>query len=115
MSAVVDQFLREAPALDRKDKILVLRTLADLLFPKRETNVEGIIRKTPGVVGGSARIRDMRIPVWMIVQLRDCGHDDSSIKQLYPQLTDEDLAAVTTYYRVNRAEVDAEIAENDAA
>lgn len=94
---------------------MVLRTLVGLLFPKQETVATDIIRKTPGVVGGSARIRDMRIPVWMIVELRSLGWDDAKIQDQYPQITDADLQAVSKYYNTHRAEIDAEIAENDMA
>ena len=94
---------------------MVLRTLVGLLFPKQEIVVTGIIRKTPGVVGGSARVRDMRIPVWMIIDLRNQGWDDTKFEEYYPQITSADLKAVSDYYDKHKDEIDAEIIENDLA
>jgi uncharacterized protein (DUF433 family) len=74
----------------------------------------GLIRKTPGVCGGSACIRRMRMPVWLLVEMRQLGATDAEIFQNYPTLTPEDLAAAWAYYDANRAEIDAEIAEENS-
>ncbi len=74
-----------------------------------------IIRKTPGVVGGEARIRDTRIPVWNLVQLHRLGLKDQAIRAYFPQpLTDADLAAAWESYEMNRKEVDQAIRQNEA-
>lgn len=73
------------------------------------------IQKTPGVCGGDARIRDTRIPVWLLVGYRKDGRSDATLLEYYPSLTAADLAAAWWYYAENRAEIDAAIqAEEDA-
>jgi uncharacterized protein (DUF433 family) len=49
-----------------------------------QTNSWAGISKTPGVVGGDARIRNMRIPVWSLVQYRHMGANDDRILEAYP-------------------------------
>ncbi len=55
------------------------------------------ITKTSGVVGGDACIKNMRIPVWILVQYRQMGANDRRILEAYPQLTATDLANAWTY------------------
>jgi uncharacterized protein (DUF433 family) len=74
----------------------------------------GLIQKTPGVCGGDACIRHMRIPVWLLVEYRQQGASDDEILGNYPTLTREDLAAAWAYYDANKAEVDAALAEQNA-
>lgn len=62
-----------------------------------QTNSSTGINKTPGVVGGDACIRNMRIPVWSLVQYRNMGANDDRILEAYPQLTATDLANPWTY------------------
>lgn len=38
-----------------------------------------IIRKTPGVVGGDARVRNTRIPVWTLVELKKQGRTEQQL------------------------------------
>lgn len=77
---------------------------------------ENLIRKTPGVVGGEARIRDTRIPAWTVVQLMRRGMPDDEIVGYFGvPLTEADLEAVVTYYAQNKAEIDQAIQENEAA
>ncbi|OAI38802.1 hypothetical protein AYO38_08940 [bacterium SCGC AG-212-C10] len=80
----------------------------------RKASSEGIIRRTPGVVGGSARIRNTRIPVWLLVEIRQAGQPDSEFFLDYPDLTPEDLQAAWSYYEGHKDEIDNDIAENDA-
>jgi uncharacterized protein (DUF433 family) len=74
---------------------------------------EGLIQKTPGVCGGAACIRGMRIPVWQLVEHRQYGRTDDTLLEFFPDLTREDLAAAWAYYDAHEAEIEAEIAEND--
>jgi uncharacterized protein (DUF433 family) len=80
------------------------------------TAAEQIIQKNPGVVGGAAKIRQTRIPVWLLVQLRDqLKMNDADIKNYFePPLTDADLSAAWTYYNNHKAEIDEAIELNEA-
>ena len=73
------------------------------------------IDKTPGVCGGGACIRQTRIPVWALVQLRQLGTDDAGLLRTYPTLTAEDLVNSWSYYRSNTAEIEQQIADNESA
>jgi uncharacterized protein (DUF433 family) len=75
---------------------------------------EGLIRKTAGVCGGKARVRNTRIPVWTLVGRRRHGTSEAGLLDDYPGLTREDLAAVWAYYDAHKAEIDAEIAEEES-
>ena len=49
------------------------------------------IRKTPGVVGGDARVRETRIPVWTLVELKKQGRTEAQLLSDFPGLTQNDL------------------------
>jgi uncharacterized protein (DUF433 family) len=80
-----------------------------------ERAAEPLIRKTPGVCGGDACIRRMRLPVWMLVQLRGFGLTDQDILQRYPDLTAADLDAAWEYERRHSAEIAKAIKEDEEA
>jgi uncharacterized protein (DUF433 family) len=71
------------------------------------------IKKTPGVAGGYACIRNTRIAVWTIISLMNQGMDETALLLDFPGLTHSDFSAVRDYYQINRAEIDAVIAEHD--
>jgi uncharacterized protein (DUF433 family) len=71
------------------------------------------ISKTDGVCGGSACIRNTRIPVWLLIGWRQRGLDDHRILEMYHTLTPADLAAAWQYYEARREEIDREIRENE--
>ena len=74
-----------------------------------------IIRKSPGVIGGEARIRDTRIPVWNLVQLHKLGVKDRAIRSYFSQpLTTADLTAAWEYYEKHPKEINRAIRENEA-
>ena len=98
------------PAMNRADKAQVLQWLAQDLgetFPG--------IEMTPGVAGGDACIVRTRIPVWLLVQARHLGVSEADLLRSYPTLTAQDLTNAWAYYRTHRAEIDAQIIENEAA
>ena len=68
------------------------------------------MQKTPGVCGGHACIRNTRIPVWVLVSLRQQGSNDRELLENYPSLTPEDLTAAWDYYKQYRSEIDLAIA-----
>jgi uncharacterized protein (DUF433 family) len=80
-----------------------------------QTNSWTGITKTPGVVGGDACIRNMRIPVWSLVQYRHMGANDDRILEAYPQLTAADLANAWAYAEAFPDEIAQAIAANEAA
>jgi uncharacterized protein (DUF433 family) len=73
------------------------------------------IEKTPGVCGGRARIRNTRIPVWLLVFYRKTGATDERQIEYYPHLTSTELEAAWDYYQHNANEVEQAIWYNDAA
>lgn len=73
------------------------------------------ITTTPGVVGGDACIRSMRIPVWSLVEYRQMGANDDKILEAYPQLTATDLANAWAYSEDFPAEIAEAIAANQEA
>jgi uncharacterized protein (DUF433 family) len=84
----------------------VVRDLGDA-FPGIESN--------PDVSGGEPCIVRTRIPVWVLVQSRNLGMSEADILRSYPSLRAEDLANAWGYYRLHRAEIDQQIADNEAA
>ena len=73
-----------------------------------------LISRTPGVVGGDACIRDTRIPVWTLVQLKKLGREEDDIVADFPGLTNGDLEAAWDYYRRHTVEIDQAIAAEEA-
>jgi uncharacterized protein (DUF433 family) len=80
-----------------------------------QTNSWTGITKTPGVVGGDACIRNIRIPVWSLVQYRQMGANDDRILEAYPQLTATDLANAWAYAEAFPDEIAEAIAANEEA
>ena len=73
------------------------------------------IRKTPGVCGGAACVRDTRIAVWTLWRLRELGRTDAQLLQDYPSLSRDDLAAAWDYARRNAREIQDAIARQGRA
>lgn len=73
------------------------------------------VQKTPEVCGGSACIRQSRIPVWMLVLDRKLGMSDGDVLNALPSLTPADLDAAWEYYRDNPVEIERAIWFNDTA
>jgi len=71
------------------------------------------VEKRPGVMGGSACITGTRLPVTMLVGLRNRGYDDAKFLEFYPHLRVGQLADAWAYYEANRGEIDAELAEDE--
>jgi uncharacterized protein (DUF433 family) len=74
------------------------------------------IRKTPGVCGGDACIRDLRMPVWLLVEMRQLGLADQTIIERYRGLLQqEDLDAAWSYAARHGDEIARAILENGEA
>ena len=63
------------------------------------------IRKTPGVCGGNACVRDTRIPVWTLQRLRELGSSEQDLLVDFPALAPSDLSAAWEYVRLNPSEI----------
>ena len=70
------------------------------------------IRKTTGVCGGHARVRNTRITVWTLVSLAQQGMSEDELLKDFPGLTRFDLLAAQAYYRDNTAEIDSLISSH---
>jgi uncharacterized protein (DUF433 family) len=76
---------------------------------------DGLIRKTPGVIGGDACVRDTRIAVWMLVESKRLGRTDADLLADHPGLAQDDLNAAWAYFAAHPNEIEAAIrANNDA-
>ena len=73
------------------------------------------ITKEQGVRGGKACIDDTRIAVVDVVVVLDQGMTDMQVSETYPSLTLAQIHAAISYYRENRDELDADLAEDDGA
>jgi uncharacterized protein (DUF433 family) len=93
------------------DAIAALPTDDYALF--QDALMAKMVRKTPGVCGGHACIRDTRIAVWTLISLENQGADDEELLLDFQGLTRFDLLAVRGYYQSNREEIDALIASHN--
>jgi uncharacterized protein (DUF433 family) len=88
-----------------------------MLSPEEKTEIIQLldgINKTPKVVGGNARIRNTRIPVWILFQSRQMGATDLEILEAYPELTQNDLTNAWFYVETFRSEIEQAISANEA-
>ena len=77
------------------------------------TPTTSLISKRPDRCGGDACIRDLRIPVWAVVNYRRLGAADPEILKAYPSLRPSDLKAAFDYADSHRDEIDAAIRESE--
>lgn len=67
------------------------------------------------VCGGDPCIAGTRIPVWLLVQARRLGTSEAELLSNYPNLRAEDLANAWNFACAHSAEIDEQIAANEAA
>lgn len=79
-------------------------------WPSAEASSASWIEKNPGVCGGDACVRRMRIPVWSLVESRRMGMSDKDILDSLPALTQDDLNMAWAYYESHKKEIDDAIA-----
>ncbi len=87
------------------------------LSPEEKTEIRQLldgINKSPQVVGGNARIRNTRIPVWSLFQSRQMGTSDLEILEAHPELTPADLTNAWFYAETFPHEIESAIAANEA-
>ena len=104
----LNQITRQSTDVQRE----LLRRLTAIVG---ETSDTDLIVKTPGIVGGSARIAGTRLAVWGLINWLKVGWSEEELLKNYPTISREALAAAREYYREHRDEIDREIAENEAA
>jgi len=108
--STLDDAERLLAGLSRADKAQLLqwvvRDLGDA-FPG--------IDASPGVCGGEPCIVRTRIPVWVLEHSRRLGVTEADLLHSYPTLRAEDLANAWAFVRLHRDEIDAQIADNEAA
>jgi uncharacterized protein (DUF433 family) len=71
------------------------------------------IEKTPGVVGGEARISGSRIPVWLLESYRRLGWSEAQLLDNYPTLRAADLVNAWAYIEAHPEEIDKAIQKNE--
>jgi uncharacterized protein (DUF433 family) len=71
-----------------------------------------IVKKTPGVAGGHACIRNTRIAVWTLISLSHQGMGEGKLLNNFPGLTPFDLLAAQVYYQAHKDEIGALIASH---
>jgi uncharacterized protein (DUF433 family) len=86
------------------EAIVSLPTEDYVLF--QNTLVGKMIKKTPGVSGGYACVRDTRIAIWTIISFYNQGADDKELLTNFPGLTAFDLLAIRHYYQSHKQEID---------
>jgi len=89
----------------------VLNFVEYLLFKNERQSIpkESVIQCTPAVCFGKPRIRNTRIPVWLLVSFHNQGASNQELLRNYPSLTLNDLQAAWDYYSNHKNEIDQEI------
>jgi uncharacterized protein (DUF433 family) len=72
----------------------------------------GVISKQADRCGGEACIRDLRVPVWAVVNYRRLGATDAEILRAYPSLQPSDLRAAFEYASAHVDEIEVAIRRN---
>jgi uncharacterized protein (DUF433 family) len=76
--------------------------------------IGSFIVRTPGTVGGRPRIAGTRVPVRSIAISYKQGLSPEEIVLQYEHLTVAQAYAALTYYHANQAEIEADIAAEEA-
>ncbi|GAB4217319.1 MAG: hypothetical protein OHK0012_21480 [Synechococcales cyanobacterium] len=71
-----------------------------------------MVKKTPGVAGGHACVRNTRIAVWTLISLARQGMNDEDLIRNFPGLTPFDLLAARVYYQAHQSEIEDLIASH---
>ncbi len=91
-----------------------------LIHVKSETGtpaneIDSLIVKTPGVLGGRPRIRGHRVAVHRIAGWWQLGLSIEEIAEKHSTLGPAEIHAALAYYHLHRAEIDGYLAEERAA
>lgn len=104
----------EKLAPDDREKLTVVLSEKYLTKASPLSRNHDHIVKTPGICGGSARLVSTRIPVWTLVRLHQLGVSEADLLRSYPAIKATDLAHAWTYANLHEAEIEQDIAENEA-
>jgi uncharacterized protein (DUF433 family) len=77
-------------------------------------NIGAMIVNTPGTVGGRPRIEGTRVPVSAIAVCYKQGYLPEEIVQQFERLSIAQVYAALAYYHANQADIDADIAQEQA-
>ncbi|NJM66196.1 MAG: DUF433 domain-containing protein [Acaryochloris sp. RU_4_1] len=86
-----------------------------ILLSQSLGNESHCITKTSEVMGGDACIHNTRIPIWLLVSLRQQGATDAEILENYPQLTAADLVNAWAYATAYPEEIQTAQRQQDEA
>jgi uncharacterized protein (DUF433 family) len=70
------------------------------------------ITKTPGVCGGAACIKKLRMPVWVLYRARLNGVSEDGLLECYPFLKRAELKDAWRYVKDHPKEIEKKIKEN---
>lgn len=105
----LDKVTQLVQDLSEEEKQVLLALLAQQLGGTPEE----AISRTPGVVGGRARIHNTRIPVWSIVEAKKMGLSDERIMSMFPSVSLNDIENALHYYAHHRSEIESDIADQE--
>lgn len=86
-------------------------TMADVKSPEFTETLHVV--HTPRVCGGRARIAGTRITVWVLERKRRGGDSVADILRAFPSLNEAQVYAGWAYADEHRAEIDADIQDNE--
>ena len=78
------------------------------------TNIGSIITSTPGILGGRPRVDGTRVSVSAIASCYKQGYLPEEIVQQFERLSIAQVYAALAYYHTNQAEIDADMAQEQA-
>jgi uncharacterized protein (DUF433 family) len=87
-------------ALNPADKARAIQLLTQSLASIQPTTAQ-----PPEISSGEARIANTQIAIWELVNAQDLGCSDRDLLQMYPQLTEDDLATAWDYADAHPQEI----------
>ena len=87
-------------ALTPAEKERVIQLLTQSL-----ASIQPTIAQPPEISSGEARIANTQIAIWELVNAQDLGCNDRDLLQMYPQLTESDLATAWNYADAHPEEI----------
>ncbi len=76
--------------------------------------LDAMLVRTPNVCGGRLHLDGSRVTVLQIAALYKRGESPEEIAQNFPQLNLSQVYAALAYYHANRAEIEQELADEEA-
>jgi len=76
--------------------------------------LDALLARTPNVCGGRLHIDGTRVTVLQVATLYKRGETPEEIAQNFPQVNLSQVYAALAYYHANRAEIEQELADEQA-